>query len=486
MFGFIGAALVAGLIWMLFPVMVHEIWQGVRASWVVLLVAVVLIVLAVVFAAMEISFLAFLAGVGAVGWLIFGGMGIHFQQMQAVAASVTVVDGDPNDLSFRERAPYDVAKATSSRTLGNTTGDATGIVRALPARGDTGEYTTSVVRRGLFQGYESTQVLTPPLFGSASAADVRFCKFDERATLRFGGLGWGNDLKRAIAFITPLGTRADQGDAFVTCDGDTPMVYAPLTKQVGAITHRVPAGVAVYNGSTGKLSYYDNLSDDLPLYPQSIATAQRESSTASEGFWDWMFKRSGFEDTGKDTSDPNGSNRAEFGLANDGGINERGWQSYVTPLNSRGSSSSLVGLGTVNASHVENGVLNPYSVHLYPEGKSRQANSAVADAITGGILDGYKASGLKVFEIVPAKDCTWVASIGKAQSILYRASIAPNGDITLIDGSSPDEQPNVEPNGEQPAGSVDLEKPLDSMTVAELNDFGDAVLAELAARAAQK
>ena len=461
-------ALLAGITagaWFLLPNLIHDLWAFFRATWVVVIPALIAGVLAAVLLTRENGF-GFLLGGAAVVWLIAGGIGLNYMQGHKLSESVVVTDKSPNDVSFRERAPFDVAVATSKRTLGDTTGDATGTVKALPSAGDNGEYTTSVIRRGMFKGYESTQVLTPPLFGGSSSKDVRFCEFDPTAELRFGGAGFNNNLDRAIGLRVPLGTNADKDDAFVVCDGDTPKLYAPLTKQKGfAVTTRVPAGVAVYNGKTGDLKIEENYSGNLPVYPASIATAQRESSKDSGSFFDSLFGRAGFEDTGKDGDDPNGENRAEFGLSTADGKKHQ----YVTPLNSRGSSSSIIALGVGDGSTVKNGELNTFNVYKYPKDAPRQANSAVAASITGEVLGGYKAQGLTVFEIAPAADGKWVASIGKSQSILYRAVIDEAGVITLTDETKSD--------GE--SAEVDAGKPLDQMSPEELKRLGERVLDEL-------
>src|SRR5699024_12133208 len=73
-----------------------------------------------------------------------------------------------------------------------------------------------------------------------------------------------------------------------------------------------------------------------PLHPSKCPQNQH----ASGSFPDYLMKRAGFEDTSKDEEDPNGENRAEFGLSSRDGKN-----SYlVTPLTSRGSTSSLIAL----------------------------------------------------------------------------------------------------------------------------------------------
>lgn len=473
---------VGGLIWWLFPALLNGLWSGFRASWLVFIPLIVLAIIVITCTASDNGGIAFLIGVLAAGWTIFAGISIPYWQLNALQeASVSQSETPPGELSFRERAPFDVAAATSKRTLGETTGDVSGKVRSITAAGENGEYTTSVVRRGLFQGYESTQTLAPPLYGTAGAKDVTFCDFDPRAKLRFGGVWPVNNLQTAIYHRTPLGTHANQDDAFAVCVDDVPYIYAPLTRQQGfAVTTRVPAGVAIYNGKSGELTVERDYDGELPAYPQSVATAQRESTVASGSLADYWFKRVGWEDTGKDGSDPNGVNRAEFGLASADGDK----QLYVTPLNPRGSSSSIVGLGVVDATHHRAGELNDYAVHLYPKGEARQANSAVADSITGGVLQGYQASGLTVFEVVPASDGSWSATIGKKQSILYRASIAVDGTITLRDanGNQVGGTVSVSSDGEVEREVATADTDLGSMTDAELRALAHQIVDELAER----
>lgn len=467
--GLVIFAAVLGALWFLLPGVIHGAWALFRATWVVFIPIAILVIAGLLLFAADNILGAFAWG-AAIVWAILAGFGVSYMQGHKLSESVTVSDESADTLSFRERAPFDVAVATSNRTLGDTTGDATGKVKALPAAGERGEYTTSVIRRGAFKGYESTQTLTPPLFGSSGSGDVRFCKFDEDAELRFGGAGLNNNLGRAIHLRTPIGTGINSSDAFVVCEGDTPKVYAPLTKQKGfAITQRVPAGVAIYNGKTGELNIEKEYDGELPVYPSSIAEAQRKSTTDSGSFFDSLFSRAGWEDTGKDEQDPNGVNRAEFGLASEDGTKSN----YVTPLNSRGSSSSIVAVGVSSSSTMKTGELNDYTVYRYET--PRQANSSVAASITGETLGGYKAQGLAVFEIVPSTDGTWVASIGKAQSILYRASIDPEGKITLIDQAE-------NADGGEPAGEIDLGKPLEDMTDEALKNLGNRILEELSDR----
>lgn len=401
------------------------------------------------------------------------------------------------ELSFGERVPYDVAKAVSDRSLGDTSGNSTGIVKSIPT---SGEYTTSVIRRGMFQGYESVQTMKLPSYGAANTnTAVKFCKYSDDATLRIGGVAPNNNLAMHIYMRTSPSTKLNAQDAVAVCVPDgtnaegkavhTPMLYVPLTKLEGFFSpYRVPAGVAVYNGKTGELTIEKEIENsDLSVYPASVAKDQRESLKASNGLIDYVWQRAGFDDTSKDAEDPNQGNNAEFSMKTNDGDDTF----YVTPLTPRGSSSSIVGLSTVDSNTVSNGSLNPLTVHRYDEGTTRDANSTIAATIISTTLEGYKANGLSVFEVVPSEDGTWTASIGKDQSILYRAQIAADGHkVTLIDAAGNERIGNLGDSapaeGEEITvdNSTDLTgKPIDQMTPEELKDLADQITSELAERA---
>lgn len=401
---------------------------------------------------------------------------------------------DAASLSFTERVPFDVADAVSDRSLGDTLGNSTGTVKAIPM---SNEYTTSVIRRGIFQGYESVQTMKLPMYGAANTNnDVTFCKYSESAQLRLGGAGLNNNMNMRIYQQTSPSTLLNPSDAVAICKAkDEPILYVPLTKLDGGLfPHRVPAGVAIYNGKTGELKIEENLSKaPVPVYPLSLAADQREALVAGNGLMDFIFKRAGFETTSKDKDDPNSGNNTEFAMksatSEDEGL-------YVTPLTPRGSSSSIVGLSTIDSNTVESGKLNALKIHRYEEGRTRDANSTVSATIVSTVLEGYKANGLTVFEVVPSKDGTWTASIGKNQSILYRANIAADGHtVKLTDASGSETKgdlgdPSSADSGTAPAdgkpSTPSTNKPVSEMSPDELKALADSITSELAKRAASK
>lgn len=139
---------------------------------------------------------------------------------------------------------------------------------------------------------------------------------------------------------------------------------------------------------------------------------------------------------------------------------------------------------------LKSGSLKPYTIYEYADGRSRAANSAVASAITGDILGGYKSSGLAVFEVIPAENGSWTATVGKDQTILYRAEINPEGYITLYNSAGDTVGSNVpgekvettdEDTGD-PAVEDENRVPVSEMTEEELKALIEESVDELIRR----
>ncbi|WIE81084.1 hypothetical protein [Curtobacterium sp. MCSS17_016] len=390
--------------------------------------------------------------------------------------------------SFGDRAPYQVASTSSTKNLGNTTGQAES-VKSLNDQADNGLWTALVVRRGVWVGYESVQVQDMPLFGQTEPDQVTTCAFPKTSSLRIGGSLPKNSLTRAIYAATPPAVKFDAGDAYGYCDGKSPKVVVPLTEVKGAWTVSEDYfGDAVYDGKTGKVTIVTD-SEKVnaipgPVYPQSLAARQRTALTALGSFSDYFFHRTGYETTADDSDNPDSFNPTEIGLrqvSND-------HATYVTPLTPPGSSTSVVALSVVDASTGKTGDRNTLTVFKYADGHARQANSSVASNIkqsTSWLPDW--ASGIKIFEIVPGKKDEWVASIGQSQGVVYRAVIDAKGKATLYDESGDvvtrtgaQTPSNGDTDGDTTgAANGDLSK----MTPAQLQNLADRVLSELTKRA---
>lgn len=405
---------------------------------------------------------------------------VNSSAMLKASQAETVIAEDAN-LSFQERVPYEIAEAVSARSLGNVTGNATDYVQIAPGNND---YSTAVIRRGITKGYESVQSMNLPMYGSFNFAnDIQFCDFSHVASHRLGG-GWFNNqldfrALNKISFFSNT-TRIHEEDVTFACENETPMVYMPVTKMKAGFLHayRVPAGMLIYNGETGQITYdahYEN--ENILTYPISVARAQRESLKTMTGFGDWVFNRSGYESTDKDEEDVNTVNPTEFSLHNQVEGNQ-----LVTMLTPRGASVSVVALSTIPSHSTTAGLLNPLTVHKFET--SRQAPSTIAADIIASKLDGYKANGLTVFEVIPSEEGNWTASIGKNQSIIYRAVIDPSGKATLYNSQGReistldpnDDNDNTEPSS--PTIGMDFE----DLTVDELQEIINRAVEELAHR----
>ena len=414
------------------------------------------------------------------------GVRFNYDVNSVYAAEAKVVTTAAPD--FAERAPYDVATASSTKNLGDTTGEAYG-VKILADESDHGIWTALVQRRGFMAGYEAVQSIDIPLYGTAGASVTSTCDFDIKAAgQRIGGALPHVSLDYKILGNTPPNVAFDTGDAYSYCDNERPVVVVPLKQLSGFwIPTWSSYGVAVYDGDTGDLEILTNTKDVAavpgPVYPQSLAVTQRAGLTADGSFGDYFFNRSGYEDTAGDEGDPNGNNRSEFSLRLDG-TDEA---AFVTPLTPRGDSTSVIAMGVTDGTTLVSGQRNPLTVYAYPEDATRSANSSVAAALKSdySFMPDW-ASGLTIFEMVPGVDGTWVASIGQTQSVVYRAVLSADGSAVLYDAkgrevtrANASDTPADGDTVTTPAADSDLT----ALTPAELRELAAAILDELTSRA---
>lgn len=352
-------------------------------------------------AAAAFGCLAGVLGLGiAIWWLVYGA----YLQDRAYMHGVRVVTEAVPELSAR--APYVVGKAQAAPHLGDVTGEISDITY-LP---DSDRFATLVERRGWLSGYEVGLVQDVPLGGNSRTQER--CSFDvDGADARIGG--WFNhNLGRKIS-AEKRWVRFDADDAYVTCSGGTPVVVVPLKRQTGTlvVTER-PAGLALYDGRTGKLTITeDTTAVPGPSYPLSLAARQREGTAAVGSFADWWFERSGW-DASEDGA--NEGNESEFTLQY---RDASGSSAYVTPLTPQGEASSVVAVSTVPTRH-RGGGLAPMTVHrLSPTWSSPKALVAL---IKAEYRDVCCYNDDRVFELVPTGGSTWTATVGSEQNIRYR------------------------------------------------------------------
>ncbi|MGW6708967.1 hypothetical protein ACWGDE_29320 [Streptomyces sp. NPDC054956] len=336
----------------------------------------------------------------AVWWLVYGA----YLQDREYMHDVRIVTEAVPELSAR--APYVVGKAQAAPHLGDVTGEISDITY-LP---DSDRFATLVERRGWLSGYEVGLVQDIPLGGNSRTQQR--CSFDvDVADARIGGW-FSHNLGRKIS-AKKRWLRFEPGDAYVTCSGETPIVVVPLKRQTGTwvVTER-PAGLALYDGRTGKLTITaDTAAVPGPSYPLSLAARQREGTAAVGSFADWWFERSGWDES---EDGANQGNESEFTLQYG---DASGRSAYVTPLTPQGSASSVVAVSTVPTRH-QGGKLAPMTVHrLSPTWSSPKALVAL---IKAEYRDVCCYNDDRVFEVVPTGGSTWTATVGSEQNIRYR------------------------------------------------------------------
>jgi hypothetical protein len=334
-----------------------------------------------------------------IGWLVYD----NYLQDRDYATAMRVVDDPVPDLVARP--PYLVGKAQAAPNLGDVTGEISDITY-LP---DADRFGTLVERRGWLSGYEVGLVQEVPLGGNGRSSQR--CAFDlDAAGARVGGW-FGHNLGRKIS-AQRRWVRFDARDVYVYCAGDTPIVVVPLKRQAGVLTvTERPAGVALYDGHSGKLTITtDAAAVPGPTYPISLAARQREATVAAGGFADWWFDRSGW-DASEDGA--NEGNDSEFTLRYKDGSDS----AYVTPLTPQGEASSVVAVSTVRTR--QTGLrLAPLVVHrLNPTWSSPQA---IVQHIKAEYRDVCCYNDDRVFEVIPTGGSTWTATVGSEQSIRYR------------------------------------------------------------------
>lgn len=475
------------LAWWWGPTMIHWWFGHTRGTHLILFsIFVGLVIFVVGQGRLRATILGIALVIFGIGGALFQG---YFVDRAYLADMEQTSEADP---SYNSRAPYDVAVATSSRNMQNTLGDIQS-VRFVADESENGTWNALVNRRGWLTGYESLQSSDLPLYGTPQSSDTQFCTFNtEEAGMRLGGIWPTNDLARAIYTKIPLGVSFYHQDAYGYCESsDTPLVIVPLVRTTGFLhPMNEPYGVAIYNGNTGAIDIIKDADEIAQIkgstYSITLAARQRAALPSINGYWDRLFKRAGWESTDKDANTEYKSlNRTEIQLRR----SDTGNIEYVTALTPVGNSTSIVGIGRVNAKIIEPGKRNTLTINTYPNGKTRTANTATSDAIKSqySSLSDW-ANGMDVFEIAPGQSGLWEASIGKQQSIVYRAQVTAEGKITMYraDGSIVGvSQPATDTNNDgTPSTDWDVSVNLSELSDQELIELSKTILDELATRRA--
>lgn len=395
--------------------------------------------------------------------------------------------------SYADRAPWIVAHNYAQRDQGDVIGDR-GAVHYVPSVQDakakagdgTGEgtsrYTVLVRERGVLGtgGYEAVQTLTMPTTGTIPASASSYCEVPDSMSKRLETNFPWHSLAWSIYAKAPL-THFNHEDAYGYCVDDQPVIVVPLWDYQGfwAVTKR-PAGAAIYRESGLEILTPEELiaqGIEGPTYPRSLAERQRVSINAGGTLMQWWGSKYGYDLTDLDEEDSNADNPAEFTLVSPQGAD----LSYVSPLTPRGSSQSITALSVIPAQQVR-AEREPVVVNVSTD---LPATSTLETAIKESSVAGDNSwttrwsAGMRVYEILPARDGHWAASIGQGQAVSYRADIAPDGRVTVVNAET-----GQSSSGASQSESVTLEsgQPLAEMTEAELLDLIQQAVSELEKR----
>jgi hypothetical protein len=468
----------------------REVWASATLKWVIVaaVIGVAAFFLGSERAITAVVVIAVVGGIAVIPSAIAGGF--HRQ----VQHEATVREEPGTQPSYNWRQPWSTAAKSALSRAGNVVGDIdTDTTTYLPGQDS---YSTPVVARGLIAGYG--QVITQ----SPGRSTAQVCDF-ERQVPRPGGW-FGFSLMRAVARVD-AGVAYQADDVWAYCDSDdVAHLVVPVTRYAGfPESHRVPAGVVIFDGDGARLAT-DVEPGDLPgpVYPMSLAAAQRASTVAADGWWSKFRNRAGYETTtgtadeadesageGEDAADqPDATNPSELLLARASG---RGWD-YVTALTPRGASSSVIAVATVRADSVSAGQLN--DVDLFVLDEARMGNRALAQDVESKFPElNWRGNDLTVKEVLPTSAGVWTATVANATAATRRVESRADGTLCLtdldgtevrcVDASGADSGDD----GDEPAQGDD-ETPtaptgdLAGLSDADLLDLQRAVTDELEAR----
>lgn len=394
------------------------------------------------------------------------------QRARAVSLMASTETTEAAQPAYQWRQPWTVAAQAVPARAGSVVADFdTAATTYLPA---TGQFVTPGEGRGWFRGTSYVMVQ------SANSETGTVCQF--AADVPKTGGWWAKNLRRAVAEVS-WGLSFDPSDSWVYCDDGQARLVLPVTRWVGSLEqHQVPAGVLIWDGSTVEHRLAVK-SGELPgpVYPMSLATAQRRSLDQSQGLWAGVTRRAGFETSEDVDGDPNVGNPENLLLKRADGA---GWD-FVTPLTPRGKSFSVIAVATISADHVTDGQLNTYTVHRLVA--AREGNSAVGDRVKAAFPDLGWAASLHLVEVVPTSATTWEATLANGRAVANRIRITQAGSMCLVSASGQVRR-CVGQDGtvQNPTDANDADTSAGSSTTPgrNLRSLSDRQLAELAAAVA--
>ena len=402
--------ILAVIMYLAFPFILGSLIVAFQFMWVFILISLVILATAFVLHYIDAHPLIVVLIPATIFWIGFGWaitQYSHGSYNEKYASWVnTVNEFEGNGDSFKQRGPIDVARKQASNAMGGNAGERL-VDQTTRYVADKNVYSTISKRNSFMGHYASVIEQKSALVGRN---EHHRCEFSDRASLTNRGF-FSHRLSRAITSHDLL-LRYQGDEIYGYCDDDTPMVVIPLYKYQGFIRPMPkPAGVALYNGKSGELTFNDN-SDNIPgpSYSRKVAQAQIKSTKHSDSFMDFVFDRAGLYAEEQDENMIVSS--------------ENGEPLMVSKLKNVSGSDSIVAIGVIDAK----GSSDYNKLNVYQLGDDRWIpDSAIKALIKADYQDLPNWITLEIKEIIPIDNNHWVATIGNDQNILYRVIGKGNG-----------------------------------------------------------
>lgn len=341
------------------------------------------------------------------GWSLIHQVGAMYDRAVIYKQSVVEVQKINSNHAYGYKPrflPYLVAEATLKNEQGDLQGTELVNVTYI-SDPENGDRWTGIADGSSWQSNVKGVVVLHP------SGEVITC------AITLGPITHGNWLRNVSSEIRKHGATyyIDPEDAYGDCVDGKALVIIPLQKTKGYDQVRYPAGIAVFD-STGLQIYENNFPENVhgPVYPISLAIAQRESLTAGFGFWKWLNKTNGYEAL-DDTTYSNSGNQSEFNLALNT-PNPMGMY-YITPVRSAGSSQTITADVAIQSDTMTAGQHNQLAFARYQN--PREGLQTLADNLRAVHRDFEWASGLYVMEIIPGIGDSYIGYVGNGTQVVY-------------------------------------------------------------------
>lgn len=366
--------------------------------------------------------------VAGAGLAIFALFALPYMRAAAYAESTSVISASEQTTeqvgTFDYRLPYAVARAQARTAVDGIPGaELTDNTRYVPTEDDVtgeagGKFYTLVEGRSALGKYAAVAEQTYIGGGRTTATQ---CTFSDSASGETLG-GWFNhNLGREIS-AAKRWVNWSSSDAYGYCEDGVPLVVVPLKAQSGWLSTEAPYGAAIYNGYTGEL-VIERDPAKIPgksSYPMSLAERQLASSGATEGWWPWIRGIAGYK-AADGTAEQMVLRRT---------VDGRSHASYTTQVSFQGSTTSIVGISTLDSSDWVPGQRADLVTHRLPQ--QWQSAEAIVKRIENDYRNIPNWQNLHVSEIAPAAATQFNTTIGNEQNVAY--AIRGNGDLQDMAG----------------------------------------------------